>query len=266
MRGIVFGLIGITAALHPLPVLAKAAPRPGSVLRAVIAGKATVDKLVAATAARCQCAPPARAALTTQQALPSVEVGSATGAAGDQVTFTVTLHTEGASVAGVQDDIAFDTINTPVAATAAGRPDCTVNPDIDKPGTAFGFLPPGCSGTGCTAFRAIVISLSNVDPIPDGSVMYTCKVNIAAGAAPGSYPLVVSNVGMSTPDGQPIESTGTDGAIIVSGAPAPTPTATPGSGGPTNKDQCKKGGWRNFTVPRTFKNQGDCIQFVNTGK
>ena len=33
---------------------------------------------------------------------------------------------------------------------------------------------------------------------------------------------------------------------------------------PTNKDQCKNGGWMNF-APR-FKNQGDCIQFVNTGK
>ena len=37
-------------------------------------------------------------------------------------------------------------------------------------------------------------------------------------------------------------------------------------GAPTNKDQCKKGGWAKFTTPRTFKNQGDCIQFVNTGK
>ena len=37
-------------------------------------------------------------------------------------------------------------------------------------------------------------------------------------------------------------------------------------GAPTNKDQCKKGGWAKFTPPRTFKNQGDCIQFVNTGK
>ena len=35
---------------------------------------------------------------------------------------------------------------------------------------------------------------------------------------------------------------------------------------PTNKDQCKNGGWMNFFFPRTFKNQGDCIQFVNTGK
>ncbi|MDT4967167.1 MAG: hypothetical protein QOJ64_1904 [Acidobacteriota bacterium] len=35
---------------------------------------------------------------------------------------------------------------------------------------------------------------------------------------------------------------------------------------PTNANQCKNGGWRNFDTPRTFKNQGDCIQFVNTGK
>jgi hypothetical protein len=33
---------------------------------------------------------------------------------------------------------------------------------------------------------------------------------------------------------------------------------------PTNKDQCKNGGWMNWQ-PR-FKNQGDCIQYVNTGK
>ncbi|HEX7318123.1 MAG TPA: lamin tail domain-containing protein [Pyrinomonadaceae bacterium] len=37
-------------------------------------------------------------------------------------------------------------------------------------------------------------------------------------------------------------------------------------GPPANKDQCKNGGWMLFNHPRTFKNQGDCIQFVNTGK
>ena len=35
---------------------------------------------------------------------------------------------------------------------------------------------------------------------------------------------------------------------------------------PTSKDQCKNGGWRRFNFPFSFKNQGDCIQFVNTGK
>lgn len=45
-------------------------------------------------------------------------------------------------------------------------------------------------------------------------------------------------------------------------APEPNPTT------PANKDACKANGWK--TVTRidgsSFKNQGDCIQFVNTGK
>jgi hypothetical protein len=37
---------------------------------------------------------------------------------------------------------------------------------------------------------------------------------------------------------------------------------------PTSIDQCKNGGWQNYTRTNasTFKNQGDCIQYVNTGK
>lgn len=37
---------------------------------------------------------------------------------------------------------------------------------------------------------------------------------------------------------------------------------------PTNKDQCKDDGWKNLTRAdgSTFKNQGDCIQYANTGK
>jgi hypothetical protein len=34
---------------------------------------------------------------------------------------------------------------------------------------------------------------------------------------------------------------------------------------PSNKDQCKKDGWKAFNNP-AFKNQGDCISFVSTGK
>jgi hypothetical protein len=34
----------------------------------------------------------------------------------------------------------------------------------------------------------------------------------------------------------------------------------------TNKDQCKNDGWMRFDTPRTFSNQGDCIQWFNTGK
>jgi hypothetical protein len=37
-------------------------------------------------------------------------------------------------------------------------------------------------------------------------------------------------------------------------------------GPPANADECKKGGWANFEFPRVFKNQGDCVKFVKTGK
>jgi hypothetical protein len=65
----------------------------------------------------------------------------------------------------------------------------------------------------------------------------------------------------------------TTGALTaVAGSPFPTgvnplgiaTTAGPlRSGPPTNKNQCKGNGWKMFDTPRTFKNQGDCIQFVN---
>jgi hypothetical protein len=33
---------------------------------------------------------------------------------------------------------------------------------------------------------------------------------------------------------------------------------------PTSKEQCKKGGWKNFGT--TFKNQGQCVSFVEAEK
>src|SRR5919108_4837791 len=69
---------------------------------------------------------------------------------------------------------------------------------------------------------------------------------------------------------------------ITTGNTAPGPTETPGVvdvvvmddfiygeplvGPPTDAEECKKGGWSEFEFPREFKNQGDCIKFVNTGK
>jgi hypothetical protein len=46
-----------------------------------------------------------------------------------------------------------------------------------------------------------------------------------------------------------------DGVSLASSTPATAPTS---------KDQCKDDGWKAFTTP-SFKNQGDCIKFVNTG-
>jgi hypothetical protein len=38
--------------------------------------------------------------------------------------------------------------------------------------------------------------------------------------------------------------------------------AAPTGGPPSAKDQCKNGGWKNFTNP-TFKNQGRCVSYMN---
>jgi hypothetical protein len=36
------------------------------------------------------------------------------------------------------------------------------------------------------------------------------------------------------------------------------------TGPPAAKEACKQDGWRRYNAPRSFKNQGDCVQFVNT--
>jgi hypothetical protein len=50
-------------------------------------------------------------------------------------------------------------------------------------------------------------------------------------------------------------------------APAPDGSCF-GGNVPTTANQCKSGGWMTRTRAdgSTFKNQGDCIQYVNTGK
>jgi len=58
-------------------------------------------------------------------------------------------------------------------------------------------------------------------------------------------------------------------AVITSVTVGSNPVAvavTTGIGPPTSTDQCKRGEWRSFDAPRSSKNQGECLSFVNTGK
>jgi MYXO-CTERM domain-containing protein len=165
-----------------------------------------------------------------------INIQSATGTAGQTVTVGVNLSTEGAEVAGTQNDIGF-AAPIGVAARANGRPDCTVNGDISKGGTSFAFQPPGCTaGTDCTGVRALVLALDNVDPIPSGSVMYTCQVEVDSEAPNGDYPLTCTNPGASDPNGGALLAECTSGTVTVAGLeiPTETPTETPEVGTPTN--------------------------------
>jgi hypothetical protein len=60
-------------------------------------------------------------------------------------------------------------------------------------------------------------------------------------------------------------STAADG-LTINGTTYDLEPSPPVIGPPVSKDECKNGGWQQFNTPRVFKNQGDCIQFVNTGK
>ncbi|MBI3785777.1 MAG: hypothetical protein HY270_20480 [Deltaproteobacteria bacterium] len=164
-----------------------------------------------------------------------VVLGSTTGNPGDTVSIAATLRATGVApgVAGMQNDFSYDSARVAVGSIGTGRPDCAVNPAIDKGASAFSFLPIGCSGAACNGVRAIVLSLSNVEPIADGAVLYTCNVRIATNAPLSDYPLTVSNVVLTLPDGSKACDSSSNppcaaenGVIMVRRIPTNTPTAT----------------------------------------
>jgi hypothetical protein len=155
-----------------------------------------------------------------------VEAATVSGLPGTRHRVDVTLRTD-VEVVGTGNSIAFDP-QTPIAARANGRPACFRGEDRPGPvGYSFAFLPLDCRpGVSCTAIRVLVLALDAVIEIPDGSVLYFCELDIAAGAQPGTYALTVFDVEASNPDGGRLLAGGTDGAVIVE-APTPTPTETP---------------------------------------
>lgn len=109
------------------------------------------------------------------------------------------LEQHGQALVAVQLDLGW-AHDTPVIARANGHPDCTVDPAIQKPDSTFAFIPSGCQGASCTAVRALVFSLSNVDLIPDHAHLFTCNAQVAATAAAGPHPLSCSGASGSGAD------------------------------------------------------------------
>jgi hypothetical protein len=172
-------------------------------------GAVNVADLVAAAGASATTANPRGAAGPV-----TITVGNTIGAPGATVSFDVSLDSAGQSVAGAQNDIAYDPL-TPIAETLSGDPDCTVNPATGKD-LFLSFLPAGCTyGIDCTSIRAIVISLVDVDPIPDGA-LYSCKVKIDAAAPGGLHPLDNSNADSSDPGANELTTDAVDGVVSVS--------------------------------------------------
>lgn len=145
-----------------------------------------------------------------------LRVGSASGRPGDTVPISVTLDTRGRAIAGVQLDIVFgDGIR--IAATATGRVDCTKDPALDNKNVVSAFQPTGCGDAACEAARFLVLSIDNVEPIAV-SRLFTCRVLVEDGAAPGRHPLRAVNAGAGDPDGNPVNVVGVEGGVTVLGA------------------------------------------------
>ena len=100
----------------------------------------------------------------------------------------------------------------------------------------------------------------NATRYDDGTVDHSNNslVRICPGFAPPP------GAGTEGPAGDPTCSDGidNDGDTLVDAA---DPDCAGGGTTPTNKEQCKKGGWKTFTNP-AFKNQGDCVSFVTSRK
>jgi hypothetical protein len=134
----------------------------------------------------------------------SINVGSVSGTAGDQVQFVVTLNTTGEEVAGVANDIFFD--------PAAAIVECTINP-VFAGFSAAVLLPDGCTpGVDCQRTRVLIIQFPPL-PINDGAVLYACTVQIAPDAPMKSYPLACSAPAVSDPDGHALPVQCVDGRV-----------------------------------------------------
>ena len=125
--------------------------------------------------------------------------------------------------------------------------DPTAEPLYTQAGECFDFAE---SGSG---------SATNVNEAP---VCYLATITNASGtfADRGRAPVNFSSTYVGNPQGEPPPESQLSRTFYEDFVS--DPTALCAGPLPTNAEQCKKGGWRQYGV---FKNQGDCVSYVRTG-
>jgi DNA-binding beta-propeller fold protein YncE len=119
--------------------------------------------------------------------------------------------------------------------------------DIDPRTGALSPKTPAMVATGVSPFGVVVS--------PNGKSLYVTNFNGFVTVNPGSVSQYdVGRGGALTPKTP---------AMVAAGLGPLGIAVTPPGRMPTSRDQCKDRGWRNFPQ---FKNQGDCVSFVETGK
>lgn len=175
----------------------------------------------------------------------ALHASSATVAApGDTADLCVALGSGGADVAGTQNDLNWDGN----CASLSGPDSCSVAGSHGKQLS---------TATKCGDFclRAILLSFSDVDPIPDGE-LYCCRFNVEA-APGGCCQVAVVNSGASDPNGHGLSVSGNVAHLCVAaggegGTPTPTPTVQPDSSSDDDGCQVSPATAHGFLGPSTL--------------
>lgn len=156
--------------------------------------------------------------MPTTHARVALQVDPISAQAGDLVTLSVRLRSAAGDVAAIQNELEID------PHLSIRR--CRVNPEIGKAGI-FGLysstdepLTSAICPTGqlCDHLRAIIVSFDDTSPIPNGSVLYTCTVEVPASTPSGSYSVTLSGVVASDEHGRRIDGDVSTAAVQVRGA------------------------------------------------
>ena len=140
-----------------------------------------------------------------------------------------------------------------------------------SPASSFNLIGNGAGMSGITNGDAngnqVGTPLNPIDP-KLGSLALNGGTTLTHALLPGSPAIDQGNATGTDQRGfaRPVDNPAIANATSGNGADIGAFEVQTANAMPTTKEQCKNGGWMNFTFPRAFKNQGDCIQFVNTGK
>jgi hypothetical protein len=123
---------------------------------------------------------------------------SVTVAAGETATFCVELSSAGATVAATENDLRWD----PNCLTLVGR--CAVEPTTGKELLS--------NQRTAAELRAIVISLSDTNAIPDGR-LYCCSLRTEP--TEGCCPVEIFSAAASDPEGRALAAGTSDGEVCA---------------------------------------------------
>jgi hypothetical protein len=121
-----------------------------------------------------------------------------TVSAGDLATFCIELDSAGQAVAATQNDLRWD----PNCLSLVDR--CAIEPATGKDLLS--------NQRGAGDLRTIVISLTDVNPIPDGR-LYCCSFRPVA--VNGCCTVGIDRANASDPDGRALTTSSSDGAVCV---------------------------------------------------